>query len=216
MIIDCHGHYTTEPQQLHDFRKKQTEAANKHEHLGALGPQDHRRPDSREPGRRPTQVSARTRDRSHHLFAACGRHGPPHRRRAHQPGMDAALQRPDPSCLHALFAQFHRRLPVTAVARRVAGELRRRTRTLRDAVWLRRLQSQSRSVRWLLADQVACRSLVVPGLREDGRTRCAGDDPCQHVVQCLCAHDRCALHQRRHHRVHAVDHIGSVQGLSRR
>ena len=33
MIIDCHGHYTTEPQQLHDFRKKQTEAANKHEHL---------------------------------------------------------------------------------------------------------------------------------------------------------------------------------------
>jgi len=33
MIIDCHGHYTTEPQQLHDFRKKQTEAANKHERL---------------------------------------------------------------------------------------------------------------------------------------------------------------------------------------
>jgi 4-oxalmesaconate hydratase len=33
MIIDCHGHYTTEPQQLHDFRKKQTEAAAKNEHL---------------------------------------------------------------------------------------------------------------------------------------------------------------------------------------
>jgi 4-oxalmesaconate hydratase len=33
MIIDCHGHYTTEPQQLHDFRKKQTEAAAKSEHL---------------------------------------------------------------------------------------------------------------------------------------------------------------------------------------
>src|SRR5437763_7143375 len=33
MIIDCHGHYTTEPQQLHDFRKRQTEAAKKHEHL---------------------------------------------------------------------------------------------------------------------------------------------------------------------------------------
>ena len=33
MIIDCHGHYTTEPQQLHDFRKKQTEAAVKNEHL---------------------------------------------------------------------------------------------------------------------------------------------------------------------------------------
>jgi hypothetical protein len=33
MIIDCHGHYTTEPQQLHDFRKKQTEAAHHHQHL---------------------------------------------------------------------------------------------------------------------------------------------------------------------------------------
>jgi len=26
MIIDCHGHYTTEPQSLHDFRKRQVEA----------------------------------------------------------------------------------------------------------------------------------------------------------------------------------------------
>ena len=33
MIIDCHGHYTTEPQQLHDFRKKQTEAIGHGEHL---------------------------------------------------------------------------------------------------------------------------------------------------------------------------------------
>ena len=27
MIIDCHGHYTTEPKPLHDFRKQQVEAA---------------------------------------------------------------------------------------------------------------------------------------------------------------------------------------------
>jgi 4-oxalmesaconate hydratase len=33
MIIDCHGHYTTEPQQLHDFRKKQTEAIGHGDHL---------------------------------------------------------------------------------------------------------------------------------------------------------------------------------------
>src|SRR6266853_6732486 len=26
MIIDCHGHYTTEPQKLHDFRKHQVAA----------------------------------------------------------------------------------------------------------------------------------------------------------------------------------------------
>lgn len=28
MIIDCHGHYTTEPQKLHDFRKLQAKAFN--------------------------------------------------------------------------------------------------------------------------------------------------------------------------------------------
>src|SRR5881227_292493 len=28
MIIDCHGHYTTEPKDLHRFRKDQTAAAN--------------------------------------------------------------------------------------------------------------------------------------------------------------------------------------------
>jgi 4-oxalmesaconate hydratase len=33
MIIDCHGHYTTEPQQLHDFRKKQSEAISQGEHV---------------------------------------------------------------------------------------------------------------------------------------------------------------------------------------
>ena len=27
MIIDCHGHYTTEPKDLHRFRAQQTEAA---------------------------------------------------------------------------------------------------------------------------------------------------------------------------------------------
>ena len=28
MIIDCHGHYTTEPKDLHRFREDQTAAAN--------------------------------------------------------------------------------------------------------------------------------------------------------------------------------------------
>src|SRR5262249_43274323 len=28
MIIDCHGHYTTEPKDLHRFRKQQSAAAN--------------------------------------------------------------------------------------------------------------------------------------------------------------------------------------------
>ena len=28
MIIDCHGHYTTEPKDLHRFRKEQTAAVS--------------------------------------------------------------------------------------------------------------------------------------------------------------------------------------------
>ena len=48
MIIDCHGHYTTEPKDLHRFRKEQTAAANAKDKAAmppALGPEDVRRRD---------------------------------------------------------------------------------------------------------------------------------------------------------------------------
>ena len=41
MIIDCHGHYTTEPKDLHRFRKDQTEAVkNKCRDAAARGPEN--------------------------------------------------------------------------------------------------------------------------------------------------------------------------------
>ena len=51
MIIDCHGHYTTEPKDLHRFRKEQTEAANaknKSRDAAARGAEDVRRRDQGE------------------------------------------------------------------------------------------------------------------------------------------------------------------------
>ena len=42
MIIDCHGHYTTEPKDLHRFRKEQTEAVNEEQDRDAAA----RRPEN--------------------------------------------------------------------------------------------------------------------------------------------------------------------------
>ena len=50
MIIDCHGHYTTEPKDLHRFRKDQTEAVKR---------QGGRCPRGRAGSRCPTTRSAR-------------------------------------------------------------------------------------------------------------------------------------------------------------
>ena len=50
MIIDCHGHYTTEPNDLKRFRQEQTEAAEQQDHAAAAQlAEDLRRRDPREP-----------------------------------------------------------------------------------------------------------------------------------------------------------------------
>ena len=61
MIIDCHGHYTTEPKDLHRFRKEQTAAANakdKSKMPAARRPEDVRRRDQGK-HRAPTSSSCR-------------------------------------------------------------------------------------------------------------------------------------------------------------
>ena len=145
--------------------------------------QGYRRRDPREPRRRAAQASARARHRRHDLLAARHGHEPPHRRLQREPGLVAGVQRDDPSRLHALPRQFHRRVPVAAVAGRVAGQLHRRARALREGIRFRRLQSQSRSVGRLLDRAAAHRPLVVQVLREDGRARRAGDGARERVVQ---------------------------------
>jgi len=59
------------------------------------------------------------------------------------------LQRSDRTCDLALSEEFHRRMSAAAVAGRAAEELDRGARTLHHQARLRRLQSQSGSVRRL-------------------------------------------------------------------
>ena len=88
MIIDCHGHYTTEPKDLHRFRKDQTAAANAKD-KAAMPPRsglkmsDDEIRESIEQNQ--LKFQKRARHRSDDLLAARLGHGPPHRRRERQP-----------------------------------------------------------------------------------------------------------------------------------
>jgi 4-oxalmesaconate hydratase len=57
------------------------------------------------------------------------------------------------------------------------------------------------------------RPALVPDLRKDGRARHPGNDPRRPVLQRLLPHHRRALHQRRHHGRDAADPGRPVQGL---
>ena len=214
MIIDCHGHYTTEPKDLHRFRKEQTAAANAKD-KAAMPPRSGLKMSDdeiresiegnqlkfqKERGTDLTIFSPRASGMGHHIGdEAVSR-------------MDADLQRPDPPRRHALSEELHRRLPAAAVAGRAAEERHRRARALRED-GLRRLQPQSRSVRRLFQRAADDRQVVVPVLREDGRARRAGDDPRLRLLQSGAAHHRLVLSQRRHDGVHADHPVGPVQGF---
>src|SRR6516225_6025472 len=121
MIIDCHGHYTTEPKDLLRWRKEQVENVKepaKQPSKASLKVSDDEIRESLEGA---AQASARARDRRHHLLPARHGHKPPYRRLQREPRLVAGVQRDDPSRLHALPRQFHRRVPIAAVAGRVAG-----------------------------------------------------------------------------------------------
>ena len=84
MIIDCHGHYTTEPKDLHRFRKEQTEAANAKDKAkmpprSRLKMSDDEIRESIEGNQ--LKLQTRARHRPDDLLAARLGHGPPHRRR---------------------------------------------------------------------------------------------------------------------------------------
>ena len=93
------------------------------------------------------------------------------------------------------------------------AQFRARARALRARAGLRRLQPESRPVGRLLEVAAAHRPPLVPVLREDGRARRAGDGACLGVLQPVLSRDRRALHQRRHHGVHAVHRGRSVPGF---
>ncbi len=214
MIIDCHGHYTTAPPALEAWRKQQIAAIGDPVKAPSRASLRHqRRRDSREPRGRATQDAARARHRRHLLLAARERDGAPHRRRDDEPRVVARVQRPHPPRVHTLSRQLRRRLPAAAVARRAARELHPRARAMRQRARHDRLQPQSGSFGRILEGAAAHRPLVVSAVREDGRARRSGDGPRQLVVQSVLPCHRRALHQRRHDGVHAVPHVGPLQGF---
>ena len=214
MIIDCHGHYTTEPKDLHRFRKDQTEAVkNKTPLPPRAGAEDVRRRDPGIDRGRAAQAAARARHRPDDLLAARLRHGPPHRRLRGVAGVDRDLQRPDPPRLHPVPEEFHRRLPAAADPGRIADLVDQGARALREGARHGRLQPQSRSVRRLFQRAAAHRQVVVSVLREDDRARRAGDDPRLRLLQSGPAHHRLVLPQRRHHGGDAAHPLRRVQGF---
>src|SRR6185436_17071788 len=78
---------------------------------------------------------------------------------------------------------------------------------------LRRRQPQPRSRRRLLDRSAADRQVVVSAVREARRARDDGDDPRHLVLQPGVPLHRRALHQRRHHRLHAAPAGQPLQGF---
>ena len=97
MVIDCHGHYTSEPAALLEYRKQQIAALGGPSNApGPLRATDDEIREKLEPAQLKLQ-----RDRGTDLAILAARlgHGPSHRRCGHQRGLDAHLQRHHPSRL---------------------------------------------------------------------------------------------------------------------
>ena len=143
MIIDCHGHYTTEPKDLLRWRKEQIDNLKSpaKQPPRSLNVSDDEIRESlegaqlklqRARGTDLTIFSPRAMGMSHHLGDF---------------SVSLAWSQLCNEMIHRVCTlypeQFHRRVPVASVARRVAGQLHRGARTLRQRVRFRRLQSQS-------------------------------------------------------------------------
>ena len=215
MIIDCHGHYTTEPAAHHAFREAQVAQARDRAAPEAAVSRDLGRRDPRD-GRGQPAALLRERGRRHDdLLAARIRDGAPHRRRGDERRVVAQVERPDRPHRRHVSRQFRRRLPASAIAGGADRELDPGARPLCQRARVRRLQPQSRSVRRALDGAAADRPVLVSALREDGRARRSRHGPRVGVMQRLLPHDRRPLHQRRHHRVHAAPAGRPLQRLPR-
>ena len=81
MIIDCHGHYTTAPKALEDWRNRQIAGINDRLlEAAGLRAEDQRRRAARVDREQPAPADAGARQRPDHLQPARKLHGPSHRR----------------------------------------------------------------------------------------------------------------------------------------
>ena len=128
MIIDCHGHYTTAPNELQKYRDDQIAALKNPAGVAAkanLRISDDQIRESlegaqlkfqRERGTDLTIFSPRASAMAHHIG-----------NETTSQNWTRGVQRPDPPRRHALSGQFRRRMPVAAVAGRAARQLRGRS-----------------------------------------------------------------------------------------
>src|SRR6266436_1633733 len=101
---------------------------------GAAAPDDERRRDPPDDRGRPAQGAARARHGPDDLLAARRRHGPPSRRWGDQRGLGERVQRADLPGLLTVPEEFCWRRDAAAERRRVAEELPRRDRPLRQSI----------------------------------------------------------------------------------
>ncbi len=103
--------------------------------------------------------------------------------------------------------------PAAAVPGRIAEELHPRARAHRERARLRRREPQPGPFGRHVDRPAAHRPALVSAVREAVRARRAGDDPRVVVVQPELPPHRRALHQRRHHRLHAAHPGEPLQGF---
>ena len=218
MIIDCHGHYTTAPKALEDWRNRQIAGIqDPSAKPRGVRAEDQRRRAARVDREQPAAPDEGARQRPHDLQPARQLHGASHRRLRGRP-------RPGPpsatscaiACQPALPRPFHRRGHAAAVAGRRSAHLHPGAGALRPGLRLRRHQPQPRSLRRPLDQPAAVRPPLVPALREDGGARHPGHGAREHQLQRLLPHHRRALPERRHHRLHAVPDLATCSRTSRR
>ena len=207
MIIDCHGHYTTAPKQLQEFRDAQL--AGSAAQLAPISDDE-----LRESVETNQLRILRERGGDLMIFSPEGvGDGAPRARPRDGRRLGAGEQRPRRPGGRALPGQLRRRLPAAADPGRIAGRRRRGAAPLRRGARLRRRQPQPRPVRRLLDLPADDRPVLVPGLRGAGRARRAGDGARVELVQPELPRPRRALPQRRHLGVHAAARGRPVRAL---
>ena len=210
MIIDVHGHYTTAPPKLREWRARQIESAGR-PFAEPLSISDDEIRETIERGQLRLQ---RERGTDLVLFSptagGMGHHFGDAR-------TSVQWSRTVNDLVHRVCTMFPDnfvgvcQLPQSPG--RLALRVHRRTRPLRQRTRVRRMQPQPRPHRRLLDRPAADGPLVVRALRAHGRARGARYGARQHVVQPQLPRHGRALPERRHDGVHAVPHLEPVHGL---
>ena len=181
VIIDCHGHYTTAPPQLGQYRDAQKAAVARRSRPRRREGHGRRSPTTRcasEPRAATSCVSNASAGRPHAVLAAGELDGPPRRQRAHVAVLVASTSNDLIRRVCDLYPENF--APVCQLPQSPGAPIDGSVRELRRCVerdGVRRLQPQPRSVRWFWTGPPLADRVLVAALRGDVRARRAGDDP---------------------------------------